>query len=363
MITCCDVVIVGGGAAGLSLGAALASHSRIVVLEREATCGYHATGRSAAIFVGSYGDSTVQELSALSRPWLESPPFENDTPVLKQRGLLHLVRSDAPDRPSNDKQMRLSVAEAQALVPILRDGAFRHAWFEDDAADIDVHALMLGWQRQIRNEKGKVIVSSGVQTITRAGRNWEIVADDRRFNAPIVVNAAGAWADDLARRAGAKPLGLSPRRRTAVTIPSPEGYDPRGWPMTVDTGETVYFKPESGGLLVSPADETPSDPHDAFTDELDVATGIARFEALTVVSVRRITAEWAGLRTVSSDRRPVLGFDPALEGFFWLAGQGGFGIQTAFGMAEIAASLISGADHAFGAITEAITPARFTRGP
>lgn len=359
MTTSCDVVIVGGGAAGLSLAAALAPDVDVVVLEQEATCGYHATGRSAAIFVGSYGDCVVRQLSALSRPLLEAAAVEDDTPILKRRGLLHVVGNDAPDRPVDGRQTRLSVTEAQALVPILRDGAFRHAWYEDDAADIDVHALLLGWQRRIRDGKGKVIVSANVQAITRAGRTWEIMAGDRRFSAPIVVNAAGAWADDLARRAGVQPLGLVPLRRTAVTIASPEGHDPRGWPMTVDTGETVYFKPESGGLLVSPADETPCDPHDAFTDELDVATGIARFEALTTVSVRRIAAEWAGLRTVAPDRRPVLGFDPAVDGFFWLAGQGGFGIQTAFGMAAIAARLVTGADHPFGAIVEAIASARF----
>lgn len=360
-----DVLIIGAGAAGLSAGAALAPHCHVVVLEQEAMPGHHATGRSAAIFVDGYGDAIVKQLSALSRPMFADPPFDHDGgALLSPRGLLHIVRAEAPDVPAEDPRAqlpRLTTTEARSLMPILRADAVRQAYHEERAADIDVHALLMGWQRQLRKHGDELRLSTPLHSARREAGIWIVETNNGPLRAPLVINAAGAWAEDVGAIFGAAVIGLQPLRRSAATIAPLQGQDPRRWPMVVDIEESLYFKPESGGLLVSPADETPCTPHDAFSEEIDIATGIARFEALTTVSVQRIASQWAGLRTFTPDRRPVLGHDPDVPGLFWLAGQGGFGIQTAFGMADLASRLITGrAIEGLEALVQAISPARFT---
>lgn len=359
-----DIIVIGAGAAGLALASSLAPAARVAVLEQEGSAGAHATGRSAAIFVDSYGDAVVRALSALSRPHFAAPPFSHDgPPLLTSRGLLHVARAGTGALGHDDRREafpKLTADEARALVPILRRDAIAFAHHEAGAADIDVHALLTGWQRRIRMHGGQILFGAPVAAAERIGGVWQIAVGDRRLAAPIVVNAAGAWADMVAPMFAARPLGLQPLRRTAATLP-PIGRDTCRWPMTIDMEESVYFKPEGGSLMVSPADSTPCAPHDAFAEELDVAVAMARFEELTTVTVQRVAAQWAGLRTVSGDGRPVMGFDPVAEGFFWLAGQGGFGIQTAFGMADLAAAILSGANGDVpDALVTALAPGRFT---
>ncbi len=344
-----DVVVVGGGIAGASAAACLGEELRVVVLEREAQPGYHTTGRSAALFSEIYGGPAVRALSRASRAFFRSPPpgFA-DEPLARDRGSLFVARVDQRgaldaflNAPDVARQVtRVSPAEARALVPILRDDYVAAAAYEREAADLDVHALHHGYLRVLRARGGEVRTGAAVIAVESRGELLRVRTDVEAFEAPIVVNAAGAWADELAALAGARPLGLAPLRRTALTVDVAKEPAIAAMPMTIDVDERFYFKPEAGRLLVSPADETPSPPCDAAPDDLDVAIAVDRLEKATTVEVRRVASKWAGLRTFAPDRAPVVGFDPALRGFFWLAGQGGYGIQTAPAIAHLVGALV-----------------------
>jgi D-arginine dehydrogenase len=344
-----DVVVVGGGIAGASAAACLAEHLRVVVLEREAQPGYHATGRSAALFSEIYGGPPVRALSRASRAFFRGPPAGfADAPLATDRGSLFVARSDQTGelddfvaQPDVARRVRrVSPAEARALVPILRPDYVAAAAYEREAADLDVHGLHHGYLRLLRARGGDVRTSSDVVAIEATGTALRVRTEGAAFEAPVVVNAAGAWADEVAEKAGAAPLGLEPRRRTALTVDAPEGYALAAAPMTIDVGEHFYFKPDAGRLLLSPADETKTAPCDAKPDDLDVAIAVDRVERATVLEVRRIVSKWAGLRTFARDRAPVVGFDAGVPGFFWLAGQGGYGIQTAPALARLVAALV-----------------------
>lgn len=370
------VVVIGGGIAGASAAYHLAQGAEVVLLEREAVCGYHSTGRSAAVFTECYGDPVVRRLAIASRTFLEDPPpgFA-DGPLVEPLPLLFV------GRPEQRLLLDASLEEYRSLVPAVRSVAaddltelcpvldasvLDGGILEPDAREIDVHALHLGFQRGARARGVRVITEAGVDTLALTDDGWLLEAGGRSLSAEVVVNAAGAWADVVGAMGGARPLGLQPLRRTAFTFKPPEGADPRSWPMVIDVEERFYFKPEGTRLLGSPADETPMEPGDVRHDEADVALGIERIQEVTTMAIRSVDHAWAGLRSFVADRRPVNGWDGALEGFYWLAGQGGFGIKTAPAMARFAAGMILRGSPpedmvAAGITAETLSPQRLDR--
>lgn len=343
-----DFVVIGGGIAGASAAFELADLGSVIVLEKESTAGYHTTGRSAAIFTESYERGPVRLLTMASRAFLERPPdgfTEHDLlsplPVLfigrdDQRAAIdELITSTAELVPLE----RMEGVRLDALCPVLNETIVGGA-LEADAMEIDVHALHQGFLRGVRHRGSVVRTGHGVSALTRDGDLWKVTAGDEEFGAPVVVNAAGAWADGVAAKAGLAPLGLDPMRRTAFTFAPPEGVDIAEWPIVIDVDERFYFKPERTQIMGSLAEETPMHPHDVRPEEIDVALAIDRIQGATNLQIRHVGRAWAGLRTFAPDRLPVVGFDPRVEGFFWLAGQGGYGIMTSPGMAATAAGLI-----------------------
>ncbi|MGI9417102.1 MAG: NAD(P)/FAD-dependent oxidoreductase [Geminicoccaceae bacterium] len=347
-----DVVIVGAGIAGASLAYELAADRRVVLLEREDRAGYHSTGRSAAMLIASYGTDAVRGLTKASRAFFERPPEGfSDTPLLSPRGYLHIAREDQlarldaleeEIRPHVPSLRRLSGAEVVEAAPLIDPAYPAAGLLEPDAMAIDDASLHQGYLRGFARRGGKLVTDADVMKVNPgAGGAWRVETRAGRFEADMLVNAAGAWADALAGLAGVAPIGLAPKRRTAVLLDPPEaGGMPAGMPMVTDIDDAFYVKPEGNALMLSPADETPSPPTDAQPEELDVAIAVDRFETLTGKPVRTIRQRWAGLRTFVPDRSPVIGMDPEASGFFWLAGQGGFGIMTAPGAARLAAALV-----------------------
>jgi D-arginine dehydrogenase len=371
-----DVIVVGAGMAGAAVAAHLAADRRVVLLERESQPGYHSTGRSAALFTETYGNRAIRTLTGASRAFYEAwADGFTEHPILKPRGALMfampgqeaLLDAAWDDLSSLDPRVRrLDAGEARAMVPVLRPGHVIGAVLEPDAMDIDVHELHQGYLRRLRRRGGRLFTDAEVLALSYGGGAWTASTMSGDFTAPIVINAAGAWADALAGLAGLPAIGLVPKRRTALTIAPPAGIETHAWPMTLDVGESFYFKPDAGRLLVSPADETPMEPCDVQPDEFDVAIAIDRLTRATTIEVARVERKWAGLRSFVADKTTVCGFDPLADGFFWLAGQGGYGIQTAEGMARCAASLINGAGlpvdiAARGLEAATLSPARFSR--
>ncbi len=367
-----DVIVLGAGMAGASVAAELAPHRRVLLLELEDHPGRHTTGRSAAMFFESYGNATVRGLTRASRAFLEQPPEGfADVALMTPRAALFVAGPDAESRlqdllSSFQEGTGLKAVpreEALRLVPILRPEAVAAAALDDSGRDMEVAAILQGYLRLLRRAGAQLVLGAGEVSLQRRAGQWTVDSRAGRFQAPVVVNATGAWADVVARQAGARPVGLQPMRRTAMTIPAPEGHDTRHWPMVIDVDETVYFKPDAGQFLLSPANEDPMDPCDVAPEELDIAIAVDRFETLTTHPVRRIAHRWAGLRSFVVDRSPVAGWDTQAEGFFWLAGQGGYGIQMAPALARAAASLLMGqalpADIAAQGVTpQALSPAR-----
>ncbi|THD81690.1 MAG: FAD-binding oxidoreductase [Phenylobacterium sp.] len=348
--TTADVVVIGAGIAGASAAAALAQTQRVIVLEREAFPGMHSTGRSAALFSEIYGSAPIRALSRASRRFLYAPPEGFvDAPIVRQRGALHIASAAQMDEldafcalPDVAPSVhRLSAPAALARCSILRSDYVAAAALEAGSADVDVDLLHRGWLRQLKARDGQLIVNAEVVRLARGGAGWRVETPDLRIDAPVVVNAAGAWADVVARLADVRPVGLEPRRRTALIVDAP-GAESDSWPMVIDIDERFYFRPDAGGLLLSPGDETPSAPCDAQPDELDIAIAVDRVQTATTLEVRRIRRSWAGLRSFVADRNPVVGFASDAPGFFWLAGQGGYGIQTAPAMGRLACALAQG---------------------
>ncbi len=369
----CDFLIVGAGMAGASAGYELAHRGSVILLERESQPGYHTTGRSAAMFIESYGNATVRAITSASRAFFVGPPEGfSEAALLSPRGVLLLARKDqmaaleheyaevsrdAPNLRQLDKK------ETLALFPLVNPDYVEAGLLDPDAMDMDVHAIHQGFLRGLRARGGELVTSAEVTSAERKGGRWHVRTPAGDFAAPVLVNAAGAWADVLAARAGAKPVGLVPKRRTAFIFDAPPGSRLDGCPLAADVEEQFYFKPEAGKLLGSPADETPVEPQDVQPEELDIAIAADRIEKAVTFKIARISRRWAGLRSFVADKTLVAGFAPDAEGFFWLAGQGGYGIQTSPAMGRITAALASGAslppDVAARGVTEAqLGPAR-----
>ena len=360
-----DVIVIGGGIAGISAAAALAENMSVLVLETESQLGYHSTGRSAAIFIRNYGNATLRALNAVSAKFLDNPAGIAETSLLSPRGELLVAAEDELDALAAYAEgatglETLSAAEAVALVPILRPEAIAGAVIEWDAQDIDVDRMLSGYVRLLRDRAGRIATGSAVAAIRREAGLWNVDAGGETYSAPIVLNAAGAWAGEVAALAGLPPIPLQPYRRSAAILPAPEGHDVRKWPLFASADERWYAKPEAGKLMVSPADEDPVDPHDAWADDMVLAEGLHRFEQAVTTPVTRVEHSWAGLRTFAADRTPVVGAEPEHEGFFWLAGQGGYGVQTAPALADLTASLVFGTTPELPtAVVAALSPARF----
>jgi D-arginine dehydrogenase len=331
-----DVVIIGGGIAGMSLAGRLAGRADVVLLEREELLAMHTTGRSAAVFTETYGNAAVRALTSEARAFFANPPTGfADHPLLTPRATLFVARADriAELNAWLDENPRVSRAvpleEAYDRMPILRRDLFAAAAEEPGAADIDVHGLFEGFRRMAVHGGTEIVTAAEVLGIARAGASWTVETTQGTYASRAVVNAAGAWAGRIGTMASLGDRGLMPLRRTAITIEPPDGVDVSNWLFVNDISEEFYFKPEAGLVLASPTDETPSEPCDAQPEEIDVATIAWRIEEVTTMKVNRIRRKWAGLRTFTPDRTPLFEFDAAAPGFFWLAGQGGYGIQTA----------------------------------
>jgi D-arginine dehydrogenase len=355
-----DFAIVGAGIAGASLAAGLAGRGRVVVLEAEDRPGYHATGRSAAFWTESYGGPPVLPLTAASGPFLKQHGLLGD------RGALTLARDDelAGLEAFADRFAGLGVAiehlDRAALekrIPGLKP-EWRHGVLEPDCSDIDVAALHQLWLGQARRGGAEVQCRARLAAAEHRSGGWQLTLEDgRSLRAAVLVDAAGAWADEVAAMAGAAPLGIQPYRRTIaqlrMTSPVPDNL-----PLVLGFDGSFYFRPDAGRLWLSPHDETPSLPCDAAPEELDVATAIARLKEVADWPIAQVEHKWAGLRSFAPDRLPVYGFDARVPGLFWFAGQGGFGIQTAPAAADLALRLLSG--EAPGAVDPApYSPARF----
>ncbi|MGZ4722968.1 MAG: NAD(P)/FAD-dependent oxidoreductase, partial [Ilumatobacteraceae bacterium] len=341
---------VGGGIAGVSIGYELAADRSVGLLEMEATLAFHTTGRSVATFLESYGGRTIRLLTTASRAFMEDPPDGFDRPLLKPLPLVWVApHSDLEDLHSMHAAVTEFVPDVRALSAdevVDRTKVIRRDWvagglLEPGASEIDVAALHGGYAGRLRARGGEIHTSAGVVAMKRSGDLWHVV--DRAGNsylAPVVVNAAGSWCDLVAEIAGARPVGIHPLRRTVFTIGAPDELDPLSIPLVADVAGTFYFKPEGPQILCSPADEVPSEPCDARPEELDIAKAIDVINSATTLDIRHVRSSWAGLRNFVADRSPVAGFDDAVEGFFWFAGQGGYGIQISPALAQAGASLV-----------------------
>jgi D-arginine dehydrogenase len=351
-----DAVIIGGGIAGTSMAYFMANHANVIVLEREAHAGLHSTGRSAALFSESYGGPQIRALTRASRAFFERPPRDFvDRALLAPRGALVIgSREQAAQleaaceaiRAGTPQMQLLDARQMHALVPVLEPQYAQLGMFEPGAADIDVNALHQGFMRGLKQRGSRLECDAQVLSIERSGAEWLLEVTMRgqptTLRAPLLIDAAGAWADEVAALAGVAPLGIEPRRRSAFLFQPPEGVVTARWPFVTSVAEDFYFKPDAGLLLGSPANADPVLPHDVQAEEIDIAIAVDHIERVTTMRIERPLRPWAGLRCFVPDGGVVGGFDPAARGFFWVAALGGFGIQTCAAMGEACANLALG---------------------
>jgi len=364
-----DILIIGGGIAGLSAAAALADNAKVTVLEAEEQIGFHSSGRSATMLHYALGDRLVRALTLASRGFFDDPPDDfTDVPIGRPMPVLIFARDDeraALDALDADiapfaELDRLDQAGVHQLCPLLKADAV-HGLADWRGIRLDPHALLQGNLRQLRRSGGALVTGARVARIGRDGAAWAVTTEaGETHSAPILVNAAGAWADKVAAMAGLRPIGLEPKRRTIITFDAPPGTELDGLPFAKTVGDELYFAPESGRLFACPMDEVPSEPCDAQPDDYEVALAAFRMEERTIAKVTRIHSKWAGLRSFTPDHHPAVGFARDADGFFWLAGQGGFGLQTSPAMARIAAALITEAGWPVADVCAAeLSPDRF----
>lgn len=347
-----DIIIVGAGIAGASVAAELSAHARVLLLEREKQPGYHSTGRSAAAFIPSYGHTnlSLRYLTKASFDFLKDlpAPFAHKS-VLHPRGLLTVAPRGKEHEAHTDfvAQQKIipsifdvDLSAMRRLLPAISGSYSNFGWYEPDVYDIDVHTLHEGYLRKFRHNQGQHINSATISLIAYQVNSWKVIANETQYSAKIVVNAAGAWSDELAELAGVKKIGLMPLRRTAVLVDPPKAFDISAWPLLFASDASFYLKPDAGLLLASPADEHPSAPCDAQPEELDVAYAAHYVQEALDIEIKQVRHKWAGLRNFVADRSPVVGFDKGVKNFFWVTGQGGHGIQTAPAIARLAANLI-----------------------
>jgi D-arginine dehydrogenase len=336
-----DYIVIGAGIAGTSAAAHLAASNKVLLLEMEDRPGYHTTGRSAASYEPNYGPLPMLALTRASAPFfMTPPPGFTDAPIFSARGSFFFQ----PE--GQEKEMdyllskstglkKYSEAEATALYPILRPGYATRFFYDDSTGDLDVDLLHRGYLRMFKNAGGTLLTNNAAQHVERRNEKWHV----GQFSAPVLINAAGAWGDVVATMAGVQTVGLVPKRRSIGVVPV-TGYESfEKWPMVTDAGETWYAKPQSGKMIVSSADATPVDPHDAYADDMAIAEGIERMMTATTFEVTHLDHAWGGLRTFAPDKNPVVGFDLYADGFFWLVGQGGYGIQSVPALSRVAAAL------------------------
>lgn len=366
-------LVIGGGIAGVSAAAHLAPHGTVTLLEMEDSLAYHTTGRSAALFVVNYGAEGIRPLARASQSFLESPPEGvTEAPLLDERGLLWIAEPDqlsrlesiaAEGRETGAGSELLTAEQVAELLPVVERDLIAGGLYEPTARDIDVAGLHQAFVRIARRHQTEIITGARVGALERSGVGWKARTDQGTFECESIVNAAGAWGDVVAEMAGVDPVGLQPMRRTAFMVPGDQAYS--AWPMVVDADQRFYFKPDGVQLLCSLAEEEPSEPTDPRPRLEDVALAIDRINRATGLSIRTVNSEWVGLRTFAPDREMVIGEDPDAPGFFWLAGQGGTGIQTAPACGALLASLMLGSElppglNAAGVDPEITTPARFS---
>lgn len=353
-----DFLIIGGGIAGTSAGARLAAFGTVTLLEAEPALAYHASGRSAALYEHEYGQRSTVALARASEA-----AFKAAANLLSPRGIMFVAGPGEEAALAADLDniglTPISPGAAQALVPVLDAAKITGAGYHEDAWDIDTDLMIQSYAREIR-ANGRIVTRAPAAAIARTASGWAVTAGDTTHDARILVNAAGAWADDIARMAGIAPLGLIPKRRSIARVAAPEGQDVSGWPMTFGAGESWYMKPDAGALLISPADAEPTTAHDAWADDIVLAEGIARWEARVTTPVTRMIANWAGLRSFSPDGNLVLGPDARDPAFVWSAGQGGYGFLTAPAASQLVADRVTGAASPLDPETRAATdPARY----
>jgi D-arginine dehydrogenase len=360
-----DVLVVGGGIAGAAAAYSLASSRRVLLVERETAFGYHATGRSAAEWTAAHCEGQKRALALLGEPFLAAPPAGfAPVPLMRRRG--NIMFSRPGDEAAVDAYFEsarvglprlrpMTVDEALGIVPFVRRETLARCYYDPDNAEIDVDALHQGFLRGLRALGGTSRTGLEFEAAERRGGLWHVRLGADQVATPCIVNAAGAWADIVAARAGVAPLGLEPRRRTAFTFDP--GFDARGVPPVDEISSGFYFKASGAALMVSLGDATPSEPCDAQPEDLDVAMAVDLLERYTTLEVRRLASQWAGLRTFTVDEQPVAGFAQDTEGFFWLVGQGGAGIMTSPGLGQVSAALIAGRPLPPLALDLGITPA------
>lgn len=368
MVETADFIIIGGGVAGLSAAARLAQHGRVVVLEAEDAVGYHSSGRSAAFYHFGLGNPLVRGLTAWSRPFFDTPPPGfTEIPLATPKPALFIateaMRAELDDlgaemRRFTDTVETADEAAMRALCPLLKfgEGGIVAGLVDHGGRSLDADALLQGFARQAR-ARGTVRVRHRIARVEQSGSCWTATTEaGESYSAPIIVNAAGAWADHVAEMAGVAPIGLQPRRRTIIVFDPPEGTDVRSWPFIKTPGDVFYILPQGNRLLACPNDETDTPPCDAQPEDYDIALAAHRVEEFTVMPLPRLTGRWAGLRSFVKDRMPVAGFAPDAPGFFWLAGQGGFGLQTSPAMSALTEALITGGAWPDGMADLGVTP-------
>ncbi|MAT88911.1 MAG: glycerol-3-phosphate dehydrogenase [Aestuariivita sp.] len=355
-----DIVIIGGGIAGISAAARLAPSADVIVLEAERQLAYHASGRSAAAFIKDYGNSVVRALNAASVEYLTSA----NGGVLGARGMMMLgkaiERKNFLVEADDFGLAEISIGEAKQKVPLINHHLVKYAAYREDVSDIDTDLLFQNFLRIARSNGAKVQTDAQVTNIRFENGLWHLTTANQTYSAKVLVNASGAWVDQIAEMAGIEPLGFTPYRRSIARIPVPGGYDPSNWPLLDGVKESWYAKPDAGQLIVSPADEDPVLPQDAWADDIILAEGLSRFEEMMSKPVERVTSNWAGLRTFAPDRTLVIGRSSENPEFFWIAGQGGYGFQTAAAVSQLSSDLILGHvveldDH----LCQALSPDRF----